>query len=111
MKLIIVIYRDVFLWSEKYKKDRTDSWEDKAAFVRLAEQDLKALGISGDGKIKLSNSVGSIVVRALADSKGRSGYGFMPVSPLVNRLTSYGEGRLPNFKRIEVTAEATKENC
>jgi len=109
MKLIIVTYRDVFLWSEKYEKSGEDSREEKAAFVRLAEQDLKALGVSGSGKIRLSNNAGSIAVRALADPKGRPGYGLMPVSPLANRLTGCGEGRLPNFKHIEVIAEVIKE--
>ncbi|MDI6777045.1 MAG: molybdopterin dinucleotide binding domain-containing protein [Syntrophales bacterium] len=102
MKLKIVTYRDIFLWSERYKED---GWLD-AAVVRLSPQDLADLGIAENGKLKLTSSEGSIVVDVLAEPKCPPGYGYMPVSPIINRLTTCRPGKLPNFKHIEVEAEA-----
>ncbi|OIP92264.1 MAG: hypothetical protein AUK24_01810 [Syntrophaceae bacterium CG2_30_49_12] len=102
MKLTIVTYRDIFLWSERYK----ENGQPAAALVRLSPKDLADLGIAAGEKLKLTNEEGSIVVDVLAEPKCPSGYGYMPVSPLVNRLTTCRHGKLPNFKHIEVKAEA-----
>ena len=100
MKLKIVTYRDIFLWSEKYSKDgRTN-----AAPIRLSPQDLKDLGVTEKGKLRLTSGEGSIVVDVLAEPKCQPGYGYLPVSPLVNRLTTCRPGKLPDFKHIEVEA-------
>ena len=104
MKLKIVTYRDIFLWSERYKEDGRPV----AALVRLSPEDLKDLGVAAGEKLKLTNDEGSIVVDVLGEPKCQPGYGYMPVSPLVNRLTGCRPGKLPNFKLMEVEAEVIK---
>ena len=101
MKLKIVTYRDIFLWSERYKEDGRLA----AALIRLSPEDLKDLGVAAGEKLRLTNGEGSIVVDVLAEPKCQPGYGYMPVSPLVNRLTTCRPGKLPDFKHIEVEAE------
>ena len=106
MKLTIVTYRDIFLWSERYK----ENGRPEAALVRLSPHDLADLGIDAGGKLRLISGEGNIVVDVLAEPKCPPGYGYMPISPLVNRLTgSCRPGKLPNFKHIEVEAEAVRD--
>lgn len=100
MKLKIVTYRDIFLWSERYK----EAGRPDAALIRLSPEDLKDLGVTEKGKLRLTSGEGSIVVDVLAEPKCQPGYGYMPVSPIVNRLTGCRPGKLPDFKHIEVEA-------
>lgn len=104
--LVVVTYRDIYAWVARLDKNEEAMYERYAAIVRLAEVDMKAIGVSNGGKVELSNGVGSVVVRVQLDSKCPKGFGFMPMSHIPNQLTSYEAGKLPNFKWIEVTAEA-----
>ncbi|MEW6034002.1 MAG: molybdopterin dinucleotide binding domain-containing protein [Chloroflexota bacterium] len=108
--LVIVTYRDVYAWAAKLDKNEEAMYEKYAAIVRLSEGELKALGVGNGGKVRLSNSAGSVVVRAQLDSKCPRGFGFMPMSHIPNELTSYEAGKLPNFKWIEVMAQAITDD-
>ena len=57
----------------------------------------------------LINAHVSVLVQAKGDDKCQPGFGCMPVSLYINRLTSYDPARanLPDLKRVEVTVGAT----
>jgi len=105
MPLVIVTYRDVYAWAAKLDKNEEAMYEKHAAIVRMSETDMKTLGISSGDRVILSNPVGSVTVRAQLEKKCPAGFGFMPMSHIPNRLTSYDSGRLPNFKWIETMAQ------
>jgi len=100
--LIIITYRDVFQWVANQRR------VEHLPSVRISESDLNELGIADGDRVKFSNAAGSIVVQAKLDQDCRRGFGYMPISLYSNRLVSYdgSRARLPNFKRIEVLAQA-----
>jgi formylmethanofuran dehydrogenase subunit D len=108
--LTIVTYRDAFQWMIKEKEGVSTGYQEHSAILRLSPQDMEALGIGDNARVKLSNALGTVVVQAKADDKCQQGFGYMPVSPYINRLTSYdpAKAKLPDFKRIEVMVEATE---
>ncbi|MDO8473692.1 MAG: molybdopterin dinucleotide binding domain-containing protein [Dehalococcoidia bacterium] len=106
LPLVVITYRDVHAWVARLDQNEEAMIQKHAAIVRLGEADMKDVGVSVGGTIRLSNAIGSVVVRAQLDSKCPKGFAFMPMSHIPNQLTSYESGRLPNFKWIEVTAEA-----
>lgn len=105
--IVVVTYKDVFLWTERYRYDSDTKYGKRATQITLSADDLKSLGIDDSTSVKLTNEFGSIVVQAKLDPRCPEGFGFMPISRLTNRLTSYDPTRAknPNFKRIEVTVE------
>lgn len=109
LPLVVVTYRDVYVWVARLDKNEEVMVDKYAAIIKLSETDMKAIGVNRGGKVKLSNEVGSVVVRVQLDSKCPKGFGFMPMSYIPNQLTSYQAGKLPNFKWIEVTAEPAAE--
>ncbi|MBI2958262.1 MAG: hypothetical protein HYY32_05400 [Chloroflexi bacterium] len=110
LPLVIVTYREIYAWIARLDKNEEAMFEKYSAVVRLSEADMKAIGVNRGAKVKLSNEVGSVVVRAQLDSKCPKGFAFMPMSRIPNQLTSYQPGKLPNFKWIEVSAEAVLED-
>lgn len=108
--LVLVTYRDIFQWLTRHQGMESAEFLKHAAVVRLSPQDMQALGVAGDGYVKLSNAMAAIIAQVKADPGCPPGFGYMPVSAYVNRLTSYnGSRHLPDFKHIEVVAEATEE--
>lgn len=104
--MVIVTYRDVYSWAARFSKNEAEMHEKHAAIVRLNETDMKEIGVIAGRKIRFSNGVGSVEVMAILDSKCPKGFAFMPLSYIPNQLTNYEPGGLPNFKWIDVTAEA-----
>ena len=104
--LVVVTYRDIYAWAAHLDKNEETMYDKYAAIIRLSEPDMKAIGVNRGDKVRLSNKVGSIVVRVQLDSKCPKGFGFMPMSHIPNELTSYEAGKLPNFKWIDVVAKA-----
>ena len=111
ISLIIVTYRDAFQWRAK-ERGLDTSYQELSAVLQLSPQDMETLKIKNNARVRLSNAVGAVVVQAKVNDKCQRGFGYMPVSPYANRLTSYdpAKAKLPDFKRIEVTVEATKED-
>ena len=107
--LIIVTYRDSFQWVAKVKEGPSENYQHRSAVLLLSPQDKGRLGIQDNDRVMLSNAYGTVVVQAKGDDKCQAGIGCMPVSPYVNRLSSYdpANANLPNFKRIEVVVQAT----
>jgi formylmethanofuran dehydrogenase subunit D len=106
LELIIITYHDDFLKVAEIKEGVGAAYEKLAAVVSLCPGDLKLLGI-GEGKpIELKNPVGSIVVQTKSNPKVKVGTAHMPFSLYSVYLTGYdpAKARLPNYKRIEVTA-------
>ena len=106
IELVIITYHDDFLKVAEIKEGVGSLYERLAAVVWLSPDDLKLLGL-GEGKpVELRNAIGSIVVQAKSNPKVKSGTGHIPFSLYSVRLTSYdpAKGKLPNFKRIDVTA-------
>ena len=105
--IVIITYKDLFLWAARYKSVSDVDYERRAAQISLSADDLKSLGIDDSAQVRLANEFGSIVVQAKLDPRCPKGFGFMPRSRLTNRLTNYDPTRAknPNFKRIEVTVE------
>ena len=112
LKLVIVTYHDDFLKVAEIKEGVGGAYEKLAAVVGLSPDDLKLLG-AGDGKpVELKNAIGSVVVQAKSNPKVKPGTGQMPFSLYSVYLTCYdpAQSKLPNFKRIEVTASAADRN-
>lgn len=109
ISLIIVTYRDTFQWVAKEKEGLTANYQQRSAILNLSPQDREKLGILDNERVMLSNTQGVVVVKAKVDDKCQPGFGCMPVSPYVNRLTSYDPARakLPDLKRVEVVVQAT----
>ncbi len=105
-KIVLVTYRDVYAWVARLDKNEKAMLQKYAAVVRMADADMKAIGVSNNGKVILSNEVGSVEVLVRLDSKCPKGFAFIPMSHIPNQLTSYEAGKLPNFKWIEVEAKA-----
>ena len=107
LPVIIVTYKDVFLWTEKYKGDLDADSKRSETQVTLSTDDLESLGINDSGSFKLTTEAGSIVAQAKADPKCPKGFGFMPIGLSSIRLSSYdpAKAKNPNFKRIEGTVE------
>ena len=104
--MVIITYHDDFLKVAEIKEGVGSLYEKLASVVWLSPDDLKLLRV-GDGKpMELRNGTGSIIVQAKSNPKVKSGTGHMPFSLYSVRLTSYdpAKSKLPNFKRIEVTA-------
>jgi len=112
LELVIITYQDDFLKVAEIKEGVGGAYEKLAAVVGLSPDDLKLLG-AGDGKpVELKNAIGSIVVQAKSNPKVKPGTGQMPFSLYSICLTGYdpAKSKLPNFKRIEVTAGAANRN-
>jgi formylmethanofuran dehydrogenase subunit D len=112
IELVIITYHDDFLKVAEIKEGVGGAYEKLAAVVGLSPDDLKLLG-AGDGKpVELKNAIGSIVVQAKSNPKVKPGTGQMPFSLYSVYLTGYdpAKSKLPNFKRIEVTAGAANRN-
>ncbi|MEE4353950.1 MAG: molybdopterin dinucleotide binding domain-containing protein [Desulfatiglans sp.] len=108
--LIVVTYRDVFLWTAKLKGEKAEDLQKRSALVKLSSEDLQALGTSSGRPVKLKSDSGEVVVRAEVDSACPKGIAFMPLSPYVAKLAGYDGTRykLPDFKRIQVLVESTE---
>ena len=112
LELVIITYHDDFLKVAEIKEGVGSAYEKLAAVVGLSPDDLKLLG-AGDGKpVELKNAIGSIVVQAKSNPKVKLGTGQMPFSLYSICLTGYdpAKSKLPNFKRIEVTAVAANRD-
>ena len=109
ISLTIITYRDSFQWVAKEKEGLNAGYQQISTRLQISPRDKATLGISDNARVKLSNSMGTIVVQAIVEEKCQPGYGYMAVSPYINSLTSYdpAKAKLPNFKLIEVTAEST----
>lgn len=114
ISLVIVTYRDVFQWVEKQREDGEDNYALRSAILHISAMDMRALAIEDGAPVMLHNDAGEVVVRAWCDANCQQGFGYMPVSPYVNMLTSYepSRGKLPNFKRIPVMVmPAGEDDC
>ncbi len=108
--LILVTYRDIFQWLTRHQGVESEEYLKHSAVVRLSPQDMQALGVSGGGHVRLKSDSATIIAQVKADPGCPPGFGYMPVSAYVNQLASYnGSRNLPDFKHIEVAAEATEE--
>jgi formylmethanofuran dehydrogenase subunit D len=99
--LVVITYQDAFLWTLKHKK--TEYYK-SASIIQLSEEDRKSLGVSVGEAVTLMNKTGKIEVRVEVDKSCPEGFGFMPKSPVINRLISFGE-KIPNFKGVDVVAD------
>lgn len=110
ISLIIVTHRDIFQWVSQMKGLR-EQYQERSALASLSPDDMKILNIEDDDKIKIRNALGAVVVQAKLDSSCPRGFAFMPVGHYSSRLVEYdpNKARLPGFKRIEVSVEATEE--
>ena len=111
ISLIIIACHDVFQRLAAQRGILTDEYQKHSAVVSMSIKDMKALGITDGTAVKLSNSIGSIVLQAKRDSSIEPGFGYMPLSLYANMLASYepAKAKLPNFKHMEVTAEPSAE--
>ena len=109
--LILVTYRDVFQWVTKQREGPRECYAGRSAIVHISAADMKALALEDGAPVRLNNDVGGVIVRAWLDANCQQGFGYMPVSPYANMLTSYdpARGKLPNFKRILVMVEPADE--
>jgi formylmethanofuran dehydrogenase subunit D len=110
IKLVIVTYRDAHQWAIRQKEGCEANYQDLSNQISMAPTDLEVLAISEGDMIRLSGPMGAIVVKVKADANCPPGFGFVPVSSYINKLTEYDpkKRQLPNFKRIETVAEAVE---
>jgi formylmethanofuran dehydrogenase subunit D len=111
ISLTIVACHDVFQRLAAQRGILTREYQEHSATVSMSAEDMKALGIGNGAAVKLSNDVGSVILRARRDGDGEPGFGYMPTSLYANMLASYEPARakLPNLKHIEVIAEPSNE--
>ena len=110
IKLVIVTYRDAYQWAIRQTEGSEANYQELSSQISMAPTDLETLAISEGDMIRLSDSMGAIVMKVKADANCPPGVGFVPVSSYINKLTEYDpvKAQLPNFKRIEVIAEVVE---
>ena len=106
LELVLVTYHEGLLKIAETREGTGSLYQKLAAVLWLSPDDLKLLGVNEGEAVELRSAAGSIVAQAKADPNSKPGMGYMPFSLYSLSLTSYdpAEARLPNFKRIEVTA-------
>jgi formylmethanofuran dehydrogenase subunit D len=109
LRLVIITHRDAFQSKARYKGD----YEALSNIICISPETLKALGVPQNSYLRVSNPYGEMIVKVKADPSCPQGYGFIPLSRYVNKLTSYEPERspLPNFKGMEVMAEPWEGNA
>ena len=112
LELVLVTYHEGLLKIAETREGTGSLYQKLAAVLWLSPDDLKLLGVNEGESVELRSAAGSIVVQAKADPNSKPGMGYMPFSLYSLSLTSYdpAEARLPNFKRIEVTAIPTNHD-
>lgn len=85
-----------------------DEYRKYAAVCYMNPRDMRYLGISEGGNVKVSSSVGSVSLRASASSCPR-GVIFVPKGPWINSIVEAetSQSGSPHFKGMEVTVSAT----
>jgi len=81
-----------------------------AAVCYMNPLDMRYLGVSEGGNVKVSSSVGSVCLRAAASSCPR-GVVFVPKGPWINSIVEAetSQSGSPHFKGMEVSVSATDE--
>ena len=108
--MTIVTHEDVHLAIAKLRDGWGDSYQNKAAVVRLSRADLEKLGLKDSARVQLAGPAGLVVVTAKLDASCEAGLGFMPSSLYTNRLVSYerSSSTLPG-KHIEARVMPTEK--
>ncbi len=106
--LTVLVHDDAYLPVVRLTDGWGDSYQKKAAVVRLARADLQTLGLKENGRVEITGPAGSVVVAARSDTAVQAGTGLMPASLYANSLAGYGPGSavLPG-RHIEARAAAT----
>ncbi len=84
------------------------SLEEKLAFAFLNPKDYTSLNLTKEKHLKISNSIGSIVVKVIEDENVPEKSILLPVSIWANQITIVENGEL-HFKNIKVTIEVTND--
>lgn len=111
MALTVLVHDDAYLPVVRLTDGWGDSYQKKAAVVRLARADLQTLGLKESGRVEITGPAGSVVVAARSDATGAAGTGLMPTSLYTNSLGGdrAGSGVLPG-RHIEARAAATDKD-
>jgi len=112
LELVLVTYHEGLLKIAETKEGIGSLYQKLAAVLWLSPDDLKLLGVNEGEAVELRSAAGSIVVQAKSDPNSKPGMGYMPFSLYSLSLSSYdpAKGKLPNFKRMEVTAVPTNHD-
>ena len=92
----------------KFSKEYFES----VSICEIDPDDMKKLGVEDSSKVVLSNSNGSIVLKAVKSRQApHRGIVFVPYGPWANQLTdswTHGSG-MPSYKGVEVEVQSTKD--
>jgi len=91
----------------------SEAYKNAVAVCELSEEDLKKLGLKGDGseRVRVRTAAGEVVVTAKKGAGYPEGIAFIPMGPWANAVVS-GETKgagMPFFKGIEAEIEKTDE--
>lgn len=90
--LTIVAHDDIYLSITAQREGWGDTYQKKAAVLRLSKVDVQKLGLKDNARVELMTPAGSVVVTAKQDATCEAGVGFMPSSLYTNRLGFYNPG-------------------
>jgi len=112
LELVLVTYHEGLLKIAETREGTDSLYQKLAAVLWLSPDDLKLLGLNEGEAVELRSAAGSIVVQAKPDPNSNPGMGYMPFSLYSLSLSSYdpAKGKLPNFKRMEVTVAPTNHD-
>ena len=81
---------------------------DACTIMHMHPDDMKKLGVWKNTNVRVTSSVGSVIVKAVEATQGpHPGLGFIPMGPWANSVISdntYSTG-MPTFKGVPVTVE------
>jgi formylmethanofuran dehydrogenase subunit D len=84
------------------------SLEENLAIAFLNPTDYKELKLTKNNHLRISNEIGSIIVKVGEDEHTPEGCIILPVSIWANRITKIEDGGL-SFKNVTVSVESTNE--
>lgn len=108
--LTLITCRDIFQTIYKSEDPLGQKYQDSAAIIWISNKDFAKTGLKDEGRVKLRNGNGEVVVLAKKDHRIPSGVGFMPIGPYANRLVGYNSiTGWPSFKFERIVCEPTDE--
>lgn len=112
MEFILITGRTVDQGKFKEHAKISEKYRASVAVCEMHTEDMKKLGIKDGDNIKVTTSVGSVIVKAKISKRIKTpGVAFIPFSPWVNSIMpSETEGTgMPHLKGFKVKIEPTSE--
>ena len=110
-ELKLVIVRSFKTDVESARGIPSEKYTTETAIVRLNNNDVRRLSVKEGGAISLKSASGTVIVKAIIDSKTPEGSAVMPHGPWALALVAVPEDDSPpTFQGIAITAMRSKED-